>query len=97
MGTGMEIKKPRKGSFVSSLFASRPDCIFLVKGKDTTNRQAWYYVTVDKSKKDTFESLQGAQSLNLNDYGKILYSGYGDEPPEDIKKTMEDEYGFKEA
>lgn len=93
----MEIHKPKKGSFVSSLFASRPDCIFLVKGKDTTNRQAWYYVLVDKSKKSMFESIQGTQSLNLNDYGKIIFSGYGDEPPEDMKKKMEDEYGFKEA
>ena len=93
----MEIHKPKKGSFVSSLFASRPDCIFLVKGKDTTNRQAWYYVLVDKAKKDMFEGIQGTQSLNLNDYGKIIFSGYGDEPPEDMKKKMEEEYGFKEA
>lgn len=93
----MEIHKPKKGSFVSSLFASRPDCIFLVKGKDTTNRQAWYYVLVDKSKKDMFENIQGTQSLNLNDYGKIIFSGYGDEPPADMKKKMEEEYGFKEA
>lgn len=93
----MEIKKPKKGSFVSSLFASRPDCIFLVKGKDTTNRAAWYYVLVEKTKKDMFENIEGSQSLNLTDYGNILFSGYGEEPPADIKKRMEDEYGFKEA
>lgn len=93
----MEFTKQKKGSFVSALFGSRPDCIFLVKGKDTTNRPAWYYVMVDKSKKDTFEHIEGKQSLNLNDYGTILHSGYGDEPPPEMKKKMEDEYGFKEA
>lgn len=93
----MEIKKTQKNSFVSSLFASRADCIFLVKGKDTTNRQAWYYVMVEKSKKHLFEEVEGSQPLNLTDYGQILHSGYGDEPPDDIKAKMEEEYGFKEA
>lgn len=93
----MEIKKTKKGSFVSSFFASRPDCIFLVKGKDTTNRAAWYYVLVDKAKKDIFENIDGNQPLNLSHYGTILFSGYGEEPPLEMKKRMEEEYGFRDS
>ena len=71
--------------------------IFLIKGKDSTRRAAWYYVRVPHSKKIVFQRLQGNQSLNLNDWGTILRSGYGEAPPEEARQWALDEMGFQEA
>lgn len=72
----------------------RSENVYLVKGKDSTGRQAWYYVQVHALKKRQFESFTGTLQLNLNDFGNILLSGYGDEPPPDAVALAREEYGF---
>ena len=39
------------------------------------------------------KKVSGGQ-FDLNDYGKILASGYGLVPSEEVKKKLLDEYGF---
>lgn len=87
----------KKTSFVDQIASSRGSDIYLVRGKDTTDRQAWYYVLVERTKKRAFEAREGTPNLKLTDFGTILHSGYGQNPPEDIVQKMFDEYGFKEA
>lgn len=86
----------KKKSFTSVVQGSRADNIYLVRGNDITKRPAWYYVMVEKMKKRLFEIDAKKGQINLTDYGTILYSGYGENPPEETKKTMKDEYGFEE-
>ena len=86
---------PRK-SFTSAVQSSRADNIYLVRGNDITKRPAWYYVMVDKMKKRLFEIDAKKGQINLTDYGQILHSGYGENPPEDMKAKMKEEYGFEE-
>ena len=31
-------------------------------------------------------------SLDVADYGEVLYSGWGQDPPADIKKKIDDQY-----
>jgi hypothetical protein len=76
--------------------ASRPDHIFLVRGKDTSGERAWYYVMIDHGKRDMFRNQNGVPYLKLTDYGNILHSGFGDCPPESIRQTMQEEHGFTE-
>lgn len=89
-------RKPtaEKASFQDQLGKSRADCLYLCKGLDK-GRAAWYYVMVDKPKIPIFlkqyETPGG--TINLLDYGEVVYSGWGEEPPEDIKKKVEEEYG----
>ena len=71
--------------------------IYLVRGKDTTHRLAWYYVSVDPAKWLDFKDREGTPNLKLTEFGKVLYSGYGQDPPEVIKQKMKDEYNFTEA
>ncbi|MFO0425261.1 MAG: hypothetical protein ACK526_01735 [Planctomyces sp.] len=87
-------KNDCSGSFVSRVMKSRADCIFLIKGKDTTNRPAWYYVLTPFWKKTSLSNLQGTGNRNLNDYGTILHSGYGEEPPDEVKALMFEKFGF---
>ena len=67
-----------------------------MRGKDTTARQAWYYVFVVRDVEE-FESMSGAVSLNLNDFGVILHSGYGDFVPDVFRDEMFTRFGFQLA
>lgn len=67
--------------------------IYLVKGVDA-GRNAWYYVLVEKLKVQLFLKALNDDIIHLEKYGKILYSGYGDEPPSSVTKLIKEEYGI---
>lgn len=70
------------------------DLIYLVKGIDA-GRNAWYYVLVDRLKLQLFLKALNDDIIHLENYGKILYSAYGDEPPADVTNKLKGEYGIK--
>ncbi|QXK92002.1 hypothetical protein HL033_00205 [Neoehrlichia mikurensis] len=86
------IRNSKRESFAESAKKSRIDCLFLVRGKDK-GRCAWHYVLVDKNKREMFLAKSRSGSIDVALYGQILYSGWGENPPEDIVKKIEDEYG----
>lgn len=92
----MTLPPKERKSFAESVASSRTDCVYLIRGNDSTGRAAWYYVLVDKPKKRVFETEARKGPVLLTDYGKIIISGYGEEAPDDVKKRMKDEYGFDE-
>lgn len=75
----------------------RSENVYLVVGTDTTGRKAWYYLHVHATKKRQFDLQSSHGSINLNDFGSILLSAYGDRPPEDVVKRARDEFGFESA
>jgi hypothetical protein len=83
-------------SFVRRIQAQFPDHIFLVRAKDISGKPAWYYVQAHYGKRDAFKAKSGSPFVKLTDYGRIIESGFGNEPPTDIKFRMERNYGFKE-
>ncbi len=82
-------------SFLETVKASQSDLVYLVKSTEKpSGKEAWWYVQVEsKQKLPIFLHKVKTTGLRLTDYGKILYSGWGAEPPEDIKKKIEDEFG----
>lgn len=70
------------------------ELIYLVKGIDA-GRNAWYYVLVDRLKVQLFLKALNDDIIHLENYGKILYSAYGDEPPAEITNELKDEYGIQ--
>ena len=71
--------------------------IFLVTGgKDKLSREAWYYIQVDKIKTNLFQKNIKLGKVNLGEFGKIIHSGFGINPPEEIKKIMKEKYNFGE-
>lgn len=68
--------------------------IYLVKGVDA-GRNAWYYVLVERLKVQLFLKALNDDIIHLENYGKILYSAYGDEPPAHITQAIKDEYGIE--
>ena len=83
-----------KNNFMDHLIRSRSDMCFQVMGKDTTGRTAWYFVLIDKEKKEQFLAHKPGDSYDLADYGKIIASGYGEEVPDDVKEMLKEKYGF---
>ncbi len=69
------------------------ELIYLVKGVDA-GRNAWYYVLVDRLKVQLFLKALNDEIIHLENYGKILHSAYGDEPPAEITESLKDEYGI---
>ena len=67
--------------------------IYLVNGLEKDNEPAWYYLEVTPVKEPIFNKKRQDKMafLNLREYGKILDLGWGDNPPEDIRKKYEGE------
>jgi hypothetical protein len=78
-------------SFVDKLQSSRGKLVYLVTGVDT-GKPAWYYVQVKKAKLQLFKS-RNKDGSDLTDYGTILYSGWGTEPPENKKQKIKEQFG----
>lgn len=68
--------------------------IYLVKGVDA-GRNAWYYVLVERLKVQLFLKALNDDIIHLENYGKILFSAYGDEPPASITDELKEEYGIQ--
>ena len=70
--------------------------ISLIHGKDTTHHfQAWHYVLVDDDEDTLCEFLakvKRGDKINVKNYGKVLVSGWGDNPPNDIVDKLQQEY-----
>ena len=66
--------------------------VYLVRGTDK-ERPAWYYVLVDKAKQVEFKIQLKADTINLEKFGKILNSGYGIGPPDDVTTKIKRKFG----
>lgn len=76
-------------SFLSKLKNTLSGNIFLVKGTDD-NIKCWYYVDVLPLKSSIFQrNIENGVRVDLLDYGKILVSGWGEEPHEHAQKQIE--------
>jgi len=101
-GAGIDelLKKKKEGGQKASQMKNKKnanaDLIYLVKGIDD-GRNAWYYVLVDRLKVSLFLKALNDDIIHLENYGKILYSAYGDEPPKDITDKIKEEYGVEDV
>jgi len=61
--------------------------VYTVRGKDK-GKDAWYYVLVDNGKKEQFKTALECDRINLEKYGIIVCSGFGEKPPDHIEKKV---------
>ena len=84
-------------SFTQERERLKSDRIFLVHALDEFGRKAWYYLLTYHGRRDDFKKARYKFStVRLAEYGKVLYSGYGTNPPIPVKQKMETIYGFRE-
>lgn len=69
--------------------------VYIVKGQDE-GKDAWCFVLVDDAKLSQFRrDLGTVDKMELLHYGEILESGYGQEPPDIVTKSIKKKYGIK--
>jgi len=84
-----------KRSFVDQIVAKKGHLIHKLKAKDTTGRWAYYFVLVEPPREAQFlKAIKGDGTVDLEEYGKIIASCYGEEPSEEVRIFLKDKYGF---
>ena len=68
-------------------------CILLVRGESPDGAGIYAYVAVRADRLEAFMAAQESGMFYPEDHGVIIESGEG-EPSAEIRKKMEDEYGF---
>ena len=85
-------------SFVAKYVkSSKNNRMHLVLTKTKEGVDAWWYVLVDPPKLNAFHDAMKKGGCDLADFGKVLKSGYGAEPPATIKAEMQEQFGFIEG
>jgi hypothetical protein len=85
-----------KQSFTQQALQAKLENIFFIRGQDISGNDVWFYLMVEPAKIRAFKAAKNSALMKLLDYGKVLYSGFGDQPSDLIKWQMEKKYGFKE-
>lgn len=82
-------------SFVDKIIAKKGHLIHKLKAKDTTGRWAYYFVLVEAPKEQSFlAAIQGDGTIDLEDFGKVIASCYGEDPSQEVKDYLKEKYGF---
>ncbi len=85
----------KRRSFVDSIIAKKGHLIHKLKAKDTTGRWAYYFVLVEAPREAAFlKAIEGDGTIDLEDFGKVVASCYGEEPSKEVKDYLKEKYGF---
>jgi hypothetical protein len=85
-----------KRSFVDQIIAKKGHLVHKLKAKDSTGRWAYYFVLVEAPREAAFmKAIEGDGMIDLEDFGKVIASCYGEEPNPEIKAMLKDKYGFE--
>lgn len=69
----------------------RSPLIYLVTAQ-ANDRNAWYYVQIEEPKHAAFKKQLAMGALDLAHFGTVLYSGWGDAPPEPVDALVRDTF-----
>lgn len=87
--------KTQKRSYTDKLIARSGHLVHKLKAKDTTGRWAYYFVLVQPAKEPFFlKAIEGDGTIDLEDYGRVIASCYGEEPTQEVKDFLKEKYGF---
>lgn len=87
-------KKGKTGSFTEKAIKNSGTPINLIRCKDKDGLDCYFFIMCDHAKVDKIMDDGKAGRVNLEEYGKILESGWGKDPSEEIKQIMRDKYDF---
>ena len=65
--------------------------VFLTRGK-YLEVYTWHYVKLDILKLPLFQKALKSDEMDVADYGEILFSGWGANPPDDIRRKINETY-----
>lgn len=69
--------------------------IHKIKAKDNTGRWAYYFILVPPLREKAFlEALAGDGMIDIEEFGSVIASCYGEEPSQEVKAYLNTKYGF---
>ncbi len=79
------------------------EALYIIRGKDQ-GCSAWHYILVPYDKINTLKEQKSELTIDITEFGCIVQylnragdvctaSGWGEEPPEKLKKWIEEQYG----
>ena len=80
-------------SKVEKIIAEKTVCMLLVRGESPEGKPIYAYVAVRADMLETFMKAQESGVFHPDEYGVIVEAGEG-EPNAEVRKRMEEEYGF---
>lgn len=87
----LKLKKKLRKFYISV----RGHIIHKIKAKNSSGKWVYYFVLVESEQEKSFmEAIGGKGTINLDDYGIVVASCYGEVPSNKIKKYLENTYGF---
>jgi hypothetical protein len=85
----------RKFLLDENYVAKRSHLIHKLKAKDRTGRWAYCFILVPKLMEQEFlDALNSEESIDLEDYGRVIASCYGEVPNAETKSLLKEKYGF---
>jgi hypothetical protein len=82
-------------SYADAMVAKSGHLIHKLKAKDTTGRWAYYFVLVPPNREREFlASIGGEGIMDLENFGTVIASSYGDEPSQEVRAFLKTRYGF---
>ncbi len=82
-------------SIADRVVSQRGHLVHKLKAKDTTGRWAYYFVLVLPWTERAFLlSIEGDGEIDLEAYGTVVGSCYGEEPSFELKAHLKERYGF---
>lgn len=83
-------------SFADRLVSERGHLIHKVTATDSRKRRAYYFVLVSKTNEAAFmAAIDGDGMIDLEDYGRVIASCYGEKPDEETRLLLKKRYGFE--
>lgn len=83
------------GNNKDQFIAKQGHLIHKLKAKDSTGRWAYYFVYVEPHKEKAFlDALEANKGIDLEDFGKVVGSCYGEQPNDELRVLLKNKYGF---
>lgn len=72
-------------------------CTILVLCRGSSGgKPSWAYMAIRPSNARAFKEACDRGNIDLDDYGTVIESGEGKEPPQEVKDRMRDRFGMRD-
>lgn len=71
--------------------------MILCRGSDEDGEDCWAYMCVKPSMAQAFKDARDKGIFDIEEYGTVIESGSGIEPPVEIKRRMERDFGMNHS
>lgn len=82
-----------EASFMQRIVQERGGAIRFIRAEEN-GMPCWFYLRIDPAKLPEYEAALKTGIMDIRDYGQILESDWGAQPPADVLRFMKDTYGF---